>query len=134
MENINLLNIVIIKTSTLDNASWDTAFESKCVDEVLDSLEKILNEILNRNIPLKTKRVKRQNQPAWMTTEDHESVKTRDKLLRRARKTNKKEGNHFSNAKYRTATIIKRSKQSFFCEKIDEKKGNPKGIWNALKT
>ena len=69
-----------------------------------------------------------------MTTEDHESIKTRDKLLRRARKTNKKEGNHFSKAKCRTATIIKRSKQSFFGEKIDEKKGNPKGIWNALKT
>ena len=62
----------------IDNPSWDTAFESKCVDEVLDSLEKMPNEILNHHIPPKTKRVKRQNQPAWMTTEVHESIETRE--------------------------------------------------------
>ena len=85
----------------LDNASWDTAFESKCVYKILDSLENMLNAILNRHIPLKTRRVKRQNQPAWMTTDVHESIKTRDKLLRRARKTNKKKDwNHYSNAKF----------------------------------
>ena len=85
----------------LDNASWDTVFESKCVYKILHSLEKMLNEILNRHIPLKTKRVKRHNQPTWMTTEVHESIKTRDKLLRRARKTSKKEHwNYYSNAKF----------------------------------
>ena len=30
----------------LDKASWDTAFESKCVNEVLDSLEKCLMRFL----------------------------------------------------------------------------------------
>ena len=96
----------------------------------------MLNEILNRHIPLKTKRVKRQNQPAcWMTTEVHESIETKDKFLRRARKTNKQEDwSHYSNAKCRTANIITRSKRFFFCEQfIEENRGNPKGFWNALK-
>ena len=66
----------------------------------------MVNEILIRHIPPKTKRVKRQTQPAWMTTEVHKSIKTRDKLLRRGRKTNKLEDwNHYSNAKCRTAKV-----------------------------
>ena len=55
-------------------------------------------------------------------------------MLRRARKTNKQEDwSHYSNAKCGTASIIKRSKRSFFCEQIDENKGDPKGFWKARK-
>ena len=62
-----------------------------------------------------------------MTTEVHESIKTRHKLLRRTQKTNKQgDWNQHSNTKCKTA-------DPFFCEQIDENKGNPKGIWNALK-
>lgn len=69
-----------------------------------------------------------------MTTEVHESIKTRHKLLRRTQKTNKQgDWNQHSNTKCKTADFIKRSKWSLFCEQIDENKGNPKGIWNALK-
>ena len=118
----------------LENVSWDTTFESKDVDEVLCSLEKTLNEILNRHIPLKTKRVKRPNQPAWMTKEILDLLKTRDKLLKKARNTNEIEDwNLYTHSKCKIVKLIKKTKRNFFREKIDQNKGNPKGIWNALK-
>ena len=77
----------------------------------------MLNEIVIRYIPLETKRVKRQNQPAWMTTEVHKSIKTRDKLLRKAQKTNKQDDwNHYSNVKCRTAKV----KTILFFKEIDK--------------
>ena len=77
----------------------------------------MLNEIVIRHIPLETKRVKRQNQPAWMTTEVHKSIKTKDKLLRKAQKTNKQDDwNHYSNAKCRTAKV----KTILFFKEIDK--------------
>ena len=74
----------------LNNASWDTAFESKVLMKFLIYWKKCLMRFLIAIIiPLKTKRVKRQTQPAWMTTEVHKSIKTWEKLLRRVWKTNK---------------------------------------------
>ena len=91
----------------LNNASWDTAFESKVLMKFLIYWKKCLMRFLIAIIiPLKTKRVKRQTQPAWMTTEVHKSIKTWEKLLRRVWKTNKSEDwNHYSNAKCRTAKV-----------------------------
>ena len=48
-------------------------------------------------------------------------------MLRRAGKTNKQEDwNHYSNAKCRTANIIKRSKPPFFVSKLTKMKKIPK--------
>ena len=67
---------------------WDTAFVFDEIDEILDTLENLLNNDLNQHIPIKEKRVKRQSQPAWMTREVLQSIRDRDKLLKQARKSN----------------------------------------------
>jgi hypothetical protein len=38
---------------------WDTAFVFDEIDEILDTLENLLNNDLNQHIPIKEKRVKR---------------------------------------------------------------------------
>ena len=45
----------------------------------------MLNDVLDRHISFKSKRVRRPSQPVWMTKEIIYSMKTRDKLLKKAR-------------------------------------------------
>ena len=59
----------------------DAAFVFDDINDVLSSIETMLNDVLDRHIPLKSKRVKRPNQPG--TKEILHSKKTRDKLLKR---------------------------------------------------
>ena len=129
-KNINNDNLL----HDLENASWDTAFELNDVNQVLNSIELMLNEILERYIPLKTKRVKRPCQPDWMTKELLTLIRTRDQLLLKARKSNQPEHwAHYTCAKCKTTNAIKKAKRDYFRTKIDENKENPKGIWSALK-
>ena len=95
----------------------------------------MLSDVLNRRIPLKSKRVKRPNQPVWMTKEILRSMKTRDKLLKKARNSNLPEDwSRFTQAKRQSTNVLSKTKRRFFREKIDENKGNPKGVWKALKS
>ena len=62
-------------------------------------------------------------------------MKTKDKLLKKARNSNQPEDwSRFTHAKGQTTNLLRLSKRSFFREKIDENKGNPKGVWKALKS
>ena len=95
----------------------------------------MLSDVLNRRIPLKSKRVKRPNQPVWMTKKILRSMKTRDKLLKKARNSNLPEDwSRFTQAKRQSTNVLSKTKRRFFREKIDENKGNPKGVWKALKS
>ena len=62
-------------------------------------------------------------------------MKTRDRLLKKARNSNLPEDwSRFTHAKRQSTNVLRKTKRSFFREKIDENKGNPKGVWKALKS
>ena len=114
---------------------WDAVFVFDDINDVLSLKEAMFNDVLDRHIPLKSKRVKRPNQPVWMTKEILHSMKTRDKLLKKARNSNlPKDWSRFTHAKVQTINLLRKTKRRFFREKIDENKGNPKGVWKALKS
>ena len=128
------LNSNILKRDLLD-APWDSAFVTNNVNDVLQTVETMLNEILDKHIPFKSKRVKKPSQPAWMTKEIVQSIRQRDNLLINARKSDKPaDWANYSQAKNKTTNLIRKSKRKFFREKIDENKGNSRGIWKALRT
>ena len=92
------------------------------------------NEVLDQHLPWKNRRVKRQNQPPWMNDEIMELIRQRDNLLKTARRTNLSiDWSLYTRAKCKTSNLIKYAKRCFFQETIDKNKGNPKGIWRALK-
>ena len=114
---------------------WDAAFVFHDINDVLSSIETMLSNVLDRHISLKTKRVKRPNQSIWITRKILHSMKTRDKLLKKARNSDlPKDWSRFTHAKVQTANLLRKTKRRFFREKIDENKGNPKGVWKALKS
>ena len=58
---------------------WDQAFVFGDINDVLSSIETMLNNVLERYLPLKSKRVKKPNpEPVLMTKEILHSKKTRD--------------------------------------------------------
>ena len=128
------LNSNKLKRDLLD-APWDSAFVTNNVNDVLQTVETMLNEIVDKHIPFQSKRVKKPSQPAWMTKEIVQSIRQRDDLLVKARKSdNPVDWANYSQAKNRTTNLIRKSKRKYFREKIDENKGNSRGIWKVLRT
>ena len=70
-----------------------------------------------------------------MNDEIMQLIRERDSLLKTARRTNFSiDWSLYTRAKCKTSNLIKHAKRCFFQETIDKNKGNPKGIWRALKT
>ena len=92
---------------------WDTAFVFDDINDVLSSIETMFNDVLDQHIPLKSKRVKRLNQPIWMTKEVLHSMKTRDTLLKKARISNLLEDwTCYMHAKGETTNLITKTKRN----------------------
>ena len=68
----------------LSDASWDSVFVFEDTDDIVDSWYKIFTVVLDSQIPVKEKRVKKRDQPNWFTTEINEAMKKRDKLLNKS--------------------------------------------------
>ena len=91
------------------------------IDDVPSLIGTMLNDVPDRQLPLKSKRVKEPNQPVWMTKEILHSMKTRDKLLKKARNSNLHEDwAQYTHAKGQTTTFIK--KEDFFARKLTRTK------------
>ena len=66
----------------LSEAPWDTAFIFDNINDVLASLESLVNGVLDNHLAVKQKRVKKLVQPAWMNGEIVQSITKRDQLLK----------------------------------------------------
>ena len=73
---------------SLECTAWDSAFVFDDINDIADSIEKMLIEVVDMYMPLNHKRVKKKNQPAWMSDEIMNSIRNRDNLLKKARKSN----------------------------------------------
>ena len=95
-----------------------------------------MNEAIKDHIPLKQKRVKKLKQPAWMNDDIINAIKKRDlHELNRARKSNTPaDWENYKRTRCFVTKLIKKSKRVYFQETIENNKGNPKGIWKALKS
>ncbi len=114
---------------------WDSAFVFDDIDDVLDALELLLNQTVKQHIQLKQKRVKKLKQPDWMNDRIVNAIKQRDNELKRARKTNNSDDwSKYKRTKCFVTNLIRKSKRVYFQESIENNKGNPKGIWKALKS
>ena len=120
--------------SSLHEAPWNCAFVFEDPNDVVDAWYKIFNGIIDEYLPLKQKRIKRKVQPKWFNAEILKGIKARDKLLKKARKS-QAEGhwNAFKQAKNGVTHLIKITKQSYFRDKFNENKNNSRKLWNLIK-
>ena len=138
-KQINYLDFKNLNTeamlSDLKDFPWDSTFVFEDVDDTLDALELILSEVVKKDIPKKQKRVKKTKQPAWIDENIVSAIKKRDRELEIARKTNcPNDWSKYKRTKCYVTNLVRKSKRIYFKRSIDDNKGNPKGIWKALKS
>jgi uncharacterized membrane protein len=126
---INFRNMKQLDTgkliSALKNAPWDCVFLLEDIDEVLDTWYDIFNSVIDELLPLQQKRVKREVQPKWFTNNISQKIKSRDKALKRARKSNlETDWNIYKKAKNNVTSLIRNAKQNYFKDKFSEHKNN----------
>lgn len=123
-------NIFIEKLSSLD---WSELYLHRQVNAAWNIFKQKFINILNEVAPFKDIRIKGRTEP-WITPEILELIRERDKYFS---KYNKK-GNpiHYGNyckLRNKTQREIKKAKEMYFENKIEENKNNPKNLWQQMK-
>ena len=112
--------------NTLAHISFDIIETLNNPNKQLDLFYKILNNILSKQAPLKSKRVKRHTQPAWFNDEIKTAIFERDKLKKN------REFVKYKIMRNKVTSLIKKSKKNFYNKAVTEKK-NTTFIWKTLK-
>lgn len=63
----------------IQSVPWDITKVFEDADDALDSWYSLLLEVTDKHVPIKQHRVKRKNQPNWLTSDIIDSIKTRDR-------------------------------------------------------
>ena len=78
--------------------------------------------------------LRKNTQPTKTKKESNRCVCKRNVWVKSAKRKSTCHGSLYTRAKCKLSNLIKHAKRCFFQEIIDKNKGNPKGIWKALKT
>ena len=71
----------------------------------------------------------------WFDREVLENINTRDKLFKQFKKSRLHiDKELYRKTKYNTLKLIVAKKRAFFCDKLSENIGKPKGLWETLKS
>ena len=102
----------------LYNAPW-TSYRSDSVNEALQSFMETFTTIINKHIPLVTKRVKRIKQPGWLTEDILEAIKLRDSAMKKRKHRAYK---HYRN---KVTKLINEAKTNYYKDYVENNNNNP---------
>ena len=104
------------------------------INDAYDDFVGRLSAAINKVAPMKKVRVK-QGSPVWFDGEILEKIRSRDKLLRKYKKSKLQvDRNLYTEARRVVQNLIKHKKTSYFEEQLRENVGKPKEIWQTLKS
>ena len=63
----------------LQNVPWDTIKLFDDTDDILDAWLDLFLQVIDKHVPIKHQRVKRINQPRWISPEILDAIKSRDR-------------------------------------------------------
>ena len=90
--------------------------------------------VLDKVAPLKEVRIKNKTEP-WMNNDILENIRKRDMLLHQFKKDNNSGVyEQFCRTRNQIQRDIKKAKASYFSDKIEENKNNPKGLWKQFRS
>ena len=115
----------------LSKQNWVEVEEENCIDESTCKFEKLLFEVVNKHMPVKTKRVRKTQSP-WLNETIFKLMKERDLLKSKAIKTkNKSIWKDYRVLKNKVTSLITKSKRKYFTEQLtkDQSRNNS---WKTL--
>lgn len=112
----------------LQQCPWHQLDNLNHVDETLDKWYELFNNVINKHLPLKSKRVKNIQQPDWMTDEIIHVMKQRDSY--------KVNGNFnmYKLSRNHCVKLIREAKQNYFKTCITNSSRDSSKLWKHLNT
>ena len=119
--------------SDLRNQNWKKIEEFCDINDAVSVWEKMLLEVVNRHMPMKTRRVRKKPSP-WMNSEILSLMKQRDKAKLKAKKRNSDDfWKIYKRMKNKVTTEIRKSKRKYICDRLSEVT-NRNESWRTLKS
>ncbi len=112
----------------LQAAPWQNInFTNDTTDQCLESFLNIYTSIIDKHLPLTTKRIKRPKQPEWITHEIMAAINKRDNAKKNK---NEQQYKHWRN---KAVLLIREAKRTHYSQSIETHKNNPKMLSNVFK-
>ena len=96
-------------------------------NEAVETWSSLFLDIVDKHLPLKQHRVKRQQQPKWLTGEIIDAIRTRE----RYKSINDNE--QYKIWRNKVCSMIKQSKKRQYSEILNENANNPASVWKLFK-
>ena len=118
----------------LENADWSPVYISHSIPDLLQTFNRIITEFFDRHTPVATKR-SNINIFLWLTVELKSEMDYRDVLQRKFRKSKTTENyEKYKRQKKKVNNLIKRVKQNYNKNLLDENTKNATSFWRTLKS
>ena len=111
----------------LAEVPWETIAAFDKVDDMVQTLNDCFLEIVNKQAPIKTNRVKRKHQPEWLTSDILDLMKERDKC-----KINGKIDEYLI-LRNKISKTIDKAKKEMNRNKLEEGQDDPRTVWKIFK-
>ena len=118
---------------SLSCENWDAIYNSKCPEKAWEIMKAILVRTLDQWAPFVTKRVKGDDCP-WLNDLIKKEMNTRDKLMRKARRTKKDiDWSNYKRKRNFVINAIKRAKKLHYTNLLNESASAPEKFWRSIK-
>ena len=111
----------------LHQVPWSTIDLFDNIDDCLDVWYNLFNGVIDKHLPWKEKRVKRDKQPEWMTDEILQSMSQRDHFK------SINDMDQYKTARNHCVTFIKEAKITYYKTCIEQNKENLKKLWKYIR-
>ena len=117
----------------IQNQAWSELTDCETVDEAVEVWQKLLLNVVNKHMPMRTKRVRDRDSP-WMTSDIYKLMKKRDKLKKKACKLkDEKLMGEYRKLRNKVTAEIGKAKKRYYSDKLAEF-NNSKNTWKTLKS
>ena len=117
----------------LRSRNFEHVFASSCVNKAWSFLRDILQQCVNKHAPLITKKIKGSLCP-WLTQDVKREMNLRDRLLRKARRTNRElDWSSYKRQRNRVSRLVKNCKNKYHRNLLNDNADSPDKFWSAIK-
>ncbi len=116
----------------LFNVPWYTIENCVDVNEAVDVWNHLFNQVVDKHIPKKVKRVRATPSP-WLNRDITQHMSTRDFLHRKAIRSGRtSDWDAYKTYRNKVTAMVRKSKEAHFKNNIEQGVGNPNKLWKTL--
>lgn len=117
----------------LKSTDWHSVLHETDVNNAVTLFTNILNNVFDRHAPFVTRKVKGKPTP-WLDESVKPHMDQRDKLLRKARKSNSPENwSAYKRLRNTCTNLLRSARRKYHQNLLNENRLNPKNFWKAIK-